>query len=143
MALQESVSPGRTNVYRPNSSKSKQSALKLSSIVDSPFRQKKVVELLEKNYRIHCSVHNKVMPTDSATDSSVRVVRRSCRPTTTSRRRSTRSSPRINSRRNERDTWISMTFSGKTRIARRGSDGCDTARFRLLHAFNAEGIHFC
>ncbi len=25
------------------------------------FRQKKVVELLEKNYRIHCSVHNKVI----------------------------------------------------------------------------------
>ena len=25
------------------------------------FRQKTVVELLEKNYRIHCSVHNKVI----------------------------------------------------------------------------------
>ncbi|CAF4630248.1 unnamed protein product, partial [Rotaria magnacalcarata] len=26
--------------------------------------QKKVIELLEKNYRIHCSVHSKIVPTD-------------------------------------------------------------------------------
>ena len=29
----------------------------------SLFRQKKVMELLEKNYKIHCSVHNKVTRT--------------------------------------------------------------------------------
>jgi hypothetical protein len=28
------------------------------------FRQKKVVELLDKNYRIHCSIHNKVNKRD-------------------------------------------------------------------------------
>jgi len=32
--------------------------------LSSEFKQKKVVELLEKNYRIHCSVHNKPVPND-------------------------------------------------------------------------------
>lgn len=32
--------------------------------LSAEFKQKKVIELLEKNYKIHCSVHNKTVPTD-------------------------------------------------------------------------------
>jgi hypothetical protein len=58
MDLQEFVLQEKINVYHQNSSKDIKFFRKMIFWI---FRQKKVVELLEKNFRIHCSVHNKVI----------------------------------------------------------------------------------
>ncbi|CAF0938699.1 unnamed protein product [Rotaria sordida] len=42
--------------------------------LSSEFKQKKVIELLEKNYRIHCSIHNKTVPNDFDTKTKIQEI---------------------------------------------------------------------
>ena len=142
MDWHEFVSQERTNFSRQSSSKALSKRLRQDHRL-FVFRQKKVIELLDKNYRIHCSVHNQVTTRENVIGYESCHCFRLFRVTSTSNLKLKRSSSTSSLLRNEPDTWIWMIFSGRRPVLHRfyGHWQCDFC-FRLLHAFNAEGIHF-
>ncbi|XP_060047277.1 probable dimethyladenosine transferase isoform X1 [Erinaceus europaeus] len=75
--------------------------------LSAAFKSSAVQQLLEKNYRIHCSVHNTVIPEDFSIADKIQQI---------------------------------LTSTGFSDKRARSMDIDDF--IRLLHGFNAEGIHF-
>ncbi|XP_053446075.1 probable dimethyladenosine transferase isoform X4 [Nycticebus coucang] len=75
--------------------------------LSASFKSSAVQQLLEKNYRIHCSIHNTVIPEDFSIADKIQQI---------------------------------LTSTGFSDKRARSMDIDDF--IRLLHGFNAEGIHF-